>query len=369
MVILCWLGFLCLTPAVKKSMTRKEYEYKDYTYSIACDYEKAYQQILNKINDVNLSEQAIPAYISLVKSKDLPEVMQKLKKRKVSPPWTMESLETKDNNMLTDRNTWFLLSFAGRDQVPVIIRYMDNPDNSRTLIARARLGDRKVKDKLTIALNEAIKAENEPNEIEEIYNPEKPRVSELISALAAISEQDEVYTLFKKYIETHTVEQIRFEYKNICTLSKSTILKILNLYFDKAENEFNKTDNDARYSSLYFLHDSGGLYLDNETAERMLSLILRSSRHLGHLKDLGIEYYLTPEASDLLIKGLQSDNENIRALCVWQLRKLNYRWNDAELKKIAEDKSWKVRANLAIIDKSLINENEISEYVKLIKSM
>ncbi|MCX5632470.1 MAG: hypothetical protein NTW93_02150 [Phycisphaerae bacterium] len=371
--ILCWLGLLLLTYPVKKSMGEKAEEYKSYTYLTVSDYEKVYKDILKKIDDVNLPMQNIPRYIQLVKTADLPQVMQNLKNRKFLYLYNSAGLRSpfdKDYYTLTDMSICSMLKNAGKDQVPVIIKYMDNPDNSWALIARAQLGDKKVKYKLTAALNEAIKAENEPNEIEERYNPEKPRVSELISALAAISEPDETYALFKKHFETHTIEKIRFEYKNICTLSKNTILKIMNLYFDKAENEFDKTDNDAKHSSLYFLHDSGGLYLDNGTAERMLSLILRTSGNFIRPKDLGIEHYLTPDATDMLIKGLlQSDNENLRAWCVWQLRKINYKWNEAELRKIAEDKSWKVRANLAIIDKSLIKETETSDYVKLIKSM
>jgi hypothetical protein len=78
---------------------------------------------------------------------------------------------------------------------------------------------------------------------------------------------------------------------------------------------------------------------------------------------------LTSDESELLIKGLQSDDENLRAWCVWQLRKIDYKFRDNELKKITEDKSWKVRANLAIFHKSLIKENETSDFVKLVKSL
>jgi len=377
MVILCWLGFLLLVYPTKKSMEREEKEVKLYTYSFTEDYEKAYQDILKKIDDVNFLVETIPTYTSLVQSDDLPEVMEKLKKYKLSSYCAMRSLDfrpqaSKDYNTITDRYISFMLRNAGRDQVPVIISYMDNPDNSWVLVFRARLDDKKVKGKLTNVLNEAIQEENDPVKAKERENGMEPRMFELVSALSALSEPDEAFALVKEYFDTHSIEQVDryFNYRCFCVLPKGTVLKILNLYLDKAENEIRNSVSYRRYNSLYPLRDLEGLYWDSETAKKVLSLILQASDNEDkRLETFGVEYYLTSEASDLLTRGLQSDNENFRAWCIWQLRKINYKWSETELKKVAEDKSWKVRANLTLIDKSLIKENEPSDYVKLVKSM
>jgi hypothetical protein len=374
--VLCWLGFLCLMVPTKKSIEGEAKEYKYYTYSFTQDYEKAYQEILKRIDDVNLPVQNILRCIPLVKSGDLPLVMETLKKRKFPFAWKTEKYfrqpGSKDYDELTDRSISFLLRSAGRDQMPVIINYMDNPDDSWALVFRAKLGDKKVKDKLTNELNKAINEEDDPNKIEGRYHRGEARVTELITALASISGSDGAYALFKGYFDSHSVERISrcFGDGLMCTLSKDTFLKILNLFLEKIENEYSNLDNYTKHSALYPLRDYRGLYLDNETAKRILRLILQVSGNDGwHLETFGIEYYLTPEVSDLLIRGLQSDNENLRAWCIWQLKKINYKWNENELREIAEDKSWKVRANLTIIDKSLIKGNEPSAYVKLIKSM
>ena len=51
--VLCWLGFVLLAYPTKKSMELEEREVKFYTYSFTDDYEKAYQDILKKIDDAN----------------------------------------------------------------------------------------------------------------------------------------------------------------------------------------------------------------------------------------------------------------------------------------------------------------------------
>lgn len=375
--VLCWLGFLCLTVPTKKSIEGVAKEYKYYTYSSTDDYEKAYRDILKRIDDANLSRSNVLRCIPLVKFGDLPGVLEKLKERKFPSYWAKESScfrppGGKDYDTLTEQSISFLLRSAGRDQMPVIINYMDNPDDSRTLVFRAQLGDKSVKDKLINLLDKAIKEETDPVKVQQRDAAMEPRELELVSALSVISEPDEAYALFKRYYERHSAgeDYLRFIYESICTLPKDTVLKIQNLYLDDLENKINNSVDNIKYLPLSpLLGVSEGLYLDNETVTKILSLILQTSCPHEYISKFGIEYYLTPQASDLLIRGLQSDNENLRAWCIWQLKKINYKWNENELREIAEDKSWKVRANLTIIDKSLIKENEPSAYVKLIKSM
>jgi hypothetical protein len=372
--VLCWLGFVLLAYPTKKSMEGKLIENKYYTYSFTDDYEKAYQNILNKINNVNSTRSMVLRCIPLVKSDDLPGILEKLKTRKFPSSWNMEGYfpGTKKYDELNDRSLSFLLRSAARDQMPVILRYMDNPDDDLTLVFRAQLGNKSVKDKLKNLLNEAMKEENDPNKVLKRENADKPRISQIISALSVISEPDEAYELFKGCYEKWSVSDnnLRFEYESVCTLPKDTILKIENLYLEDLENKINKHDNDVRNLLLSPLSgDSDGLYLDEKIATRILRLMLQTDVPHYQIKRLGIEHYLTSDESELLIKGLQSDDENLRAWCVWQLRKIDYKFRDNELKKITEDKSWKVRANLAIFHKSLIKENETSDFVKLVKSL
>jgi len=376
---LCWFGLTLLAYPARKSMNEKPSKRNVYSYSFTNDYEKAYQNILKKIDDTNLPRANIVRCIPLVKSEDLPGVMQKLKNRKFPSYWTLHPEAfcpsgNKDYDTLTERSISFLLMTAGRDQMPIILRYMDNPDNGIALIFRAQLGDKSVKEKLVNILGKMIKDSNQAEaEQRGDYDILKPRESQVVFALAAISEPDEAFELIKDFYKRCSTndDYVRFEFNDFCTLPREVILKIYNFHLDDLVNKIKDSNNDERYFPLspFFYEESESLYLDNQVAEKMLKMFLMNDKIDEQISRLGIEHYLTLDDADLLLKGLQSDNENLRAWCLWQLKKNNYKFSEDELEKLAGDKSWKVRANLAIFDKSLINDNETSAFVNLLKAL
>jgi hypothetical protein len=273
----------------------------------------------------------------------------------------------RDYNSPPDSQLCLLLRYAGRDQMPIILSYMDDPNISWTLIARAKLGDKQVKGKLLAILNETRKIDDDTDN----WQSNEPRDSDLVSALSVISEPNEAYVLVKEYFGTHSAKQIDsyFNHNSLCILPKETVLKIVNLYLGKVKNEMDQSPDCRAYNLLYPLRDLKEVYWDSRTAKRVLNLILRAAENDDGFNSFGIECDLTNDASDLLVRGLQSKNENLRAWCLWQLKKMDFKFDQSELTKLANDKSWKVRGNLAVISKSSIRENETNAYVKLIKSL
>ncbi len=373
--LICWLGFLLLAPMAYKSMGKKEIDVSEKIYSYSGDPEKGYQEIINKIHDVNLYEQSVPYYLSLVQSKDLSQALLKLKKKRYAPPWRIgfgnaNDVNEKTSDYLYDCQIVYSLHFAGRDQMHVMISYLNDSENIMALIARARLGDKSVKNDLLDKLSEIKKLGNNIDELENAYGKRIPRDYELITALSVILEPNEAVALVKEYFDTHPAERLDmyFHHKGPNMLPKPYALKVLNLYLDKAEKEINDVPDFRKYDLLYPLRDTQGLYWDSQTAKRVLTLILSACSE-EHIETFGIEHYLESDSSGILLKGLKSDKENLRAWCVLQLEKIGYEWDKEELENLSEDKSWKVRANFAVANPSLIKENENSDYVKLIKRL
>ncbi|MFA5292480.1 MAG: hypothetical protein WC496_05530 [Phycisphaerae bacterium] len=375
-VILCWLGILFLAAPVKKSMEKEEKTVPAYSYQPQKDYEKAYQNVLNEINDANNYMSFNASYISFVKSVDLPAIIEEFMEKRCTHGYVMppgfHSEETIDYNTNTDFCISNLLRDAGKDQMPVILSYMKNPDIGRSLIYRAQLGDKSAKEKLQRLLGEKIGDVNNSTKLDTIEDFSKPDEIEIISALAVISEPEYAYELYKDYFERNPLgkECHNFDFRFFCLLPKDLVLKIFNLYLDEVQTNPGSSDDYRRLNPLADLRSFEGLYWDSPTAKRILNLMLGVyDKENRGLETFGVEYYLTSEDAVLLVKGLQSNNEDLRAWCLCQLRKIDYKFSADELKKIAGDKSWKVRANLAIFDKSLINDNEMSAFVNLLKAL
>jgi len=374
-VVLCWIGILSLAVPVKKSLEKEDRDVKVAIFSFSNDSAKAYDEILKKTEDPNLPREGISRCIPLIQSKDLPEFMDKIKRRKFPSYNTPFGFPGQDRNKkeyenLNDRFLTFLLRSVSRDQMPVILKYLDNPDNEMALVFRAHLGDISVKEKLNNILNAMIANTNQAvAEQSSDYEEMKPRESQVVFALASISDSSEAFNIISEYYKRRSKNEcISFYVDIICTLPKEVIFKLQHLYLEDLK-EKNLSQNIQYYTPLTIvIGQSQDLYLDNDIAGKILSPFLSQMVIDKHLETYGIGYHLNLNNSDLLLKGLQSQTDELRAWSLAQLRRINYQFTPDQLQSLARDKSWKVRANLTLIDKSLIPETEPSPFVKLLKS-
>jgi hypothetical protein len=372
--IICWVGVLLLTSATFKSMEKPEIEPNLYTFSSIGNPQKGYQEFQKKICDVNTSYM-LPQYISMVQSDDLPRVLQKIKERKISPFCFFPGPplnEVNENTIKLHYDNIIIgsLLYAGKDQLPILLNSMYDPENEMALVARARMGDKTVKDALLNILDETRSLGDKIDEIQSNHFERIPREFEIIIALSVISEPNDTVAIVKEYFEAYPAEKLceYFHFKGPNLLPQKYARQIMNLYVEKVENEISGMETYQKDNALFPLRDTGGLYWDSRSAKKVLGLAILTFQE-DHFETFGIEYFLAPDSSDMLLEGLKSHKDHIRAFCLSQLDKLGYTFKEDELVKISEDASWVVRANLCIIEKSQIKESEQSDYVKLIKSL
>jgi HEAT repeat protein len=87
------------------------------------------------------------------------------------------------------------------------------------------------------------------------------------------------------------------------------------------------------------------IYGDREIAENIVEVMIKYTGTINEEMLLELSPYFTIESTKILKTGLISNDERLRAWCVWQLRKVGYQFSEEELSKLLVDKSWKVRAN------------------------
>jgi hypothetical protein len=230
------------------------------------------------------------------------------------------------------------------------------------------LGDKTVKNKLENILQKMAADPNQP-EIEQRcdYNEMMPRESQVVLALASISDSNEAFKMisdfYKRRSNNELMGRIEFYVENICVLPKEVILKLQNLYLADL------TPSSGYIPLSIVIGQSQDLYVDNEVAGKILELFLSEGLFNRDIEHYGVEYYIGLNNSERLLKSLQSGNEDFRAWSLCQLGRIHYQFSDEQLQQLAKDESWKVRANLAVIDKSQVRDDDNSAFVRLVKSL
>lgn len=100
---------------------------------------------------------------------------------------------------------------------------------------------------------------------------------------------------------------------------------------------------------LYPLRKPVMFYGDRQIAEEIFKIMLCAVNGEDDFEAIDISPYLNVKSAALLKKGLAGSNKDMRAWCVWQLRKIGYKWSIEELAKLLTDESWKVRANVVAV--------------------
>jgi hypothetical protein len=306
---------------------------------------------------------------------DLPAALQKLKNTKFANPYppivgwprTLEGEEKvklmrQRAEKLNDGDLVLAMRGCGRDVVGIITGFLDNPDAEQALVARARLGDSTAKEKLEELLQTRMHGELEKKEDEQVKHPKTyldipAKVAEIVGALACISEPNEAARRFLDYIRSREGSDLMEDhefFESLILLPTIQARRVIKAYLAKARSWRQRAEKmpygPIRHPdrTLYPLRRIVGLYSDRQIAEDIFKIMLLAADADYEFESFQISPYFTGGSAELLNKGLLSENEDMRAWCVWQLRKIGYEWSREELDRLLTDESWKVRANAVL---------------------
>jgi hypothetical protein len=378
-LIVHWLLFIASVPTCAQYISQL-YSGSPRSYprsDLAPADETSYQQVLAKFDSNDFSLDKFYRFAILVMPEDLPLVLSKFKKMSFDSSYPFRSLENpgkhSDANFpsvkslrremkLRDYDIIEAMQNSGRDVVNIFAESLDNPDGEFALVIRARLGDVRVKEKLEQVLATRIANGQLPNPNERRYYWDKPKFVDIICALACISEPNEAGARFMDYVARSDISQLTRDYeffRGIQLLPTPQARKVIKAYLAKAQNwqppkaEVPSNDIFREDISIVFLsvREALGTYVDRDISEAVLKIMLRSEDR-DIIKDWGEPWEIPQDfdiqSADLLRQGLASKNEQLRAWCVWQLRKVGYEFSEEEETRLLADESWKVRANTVI---------------------
>ncbi len=375
-IVVYWLLFIALVPLVAKciNLEFREVGTADRRVVLAKPNE-AYKELMGKFEEENLDKMKLRRLLGLVMPEDLPALLQKLKDKEfVDYYWQRRPLRFRNEiskeeektelekwkHQLNDDDLVLAMGGCGRDVVNIITGFLENPDSERALVARARLGDRTAKVKLEELLQTRL--QSEPKDEEGMRRKrakryvDRPALAvDILSALACVSEPNEAAEWFTEYIQRREVPDLtenRDFLSGIRLLPTTQAQKVLKAYLAKTlSQQPSKVEtlcDSVSYSFLCVflaLRRYVGFYGDGEIAESGFEIMLQVAGMDRSFEALEVSPYFISESAELLKKGLSSDSEDMRAWCVWQLRKIGYSWSKGELDTLFNDKSWKVRAN------------------------
>ena len=152
---------------------------------------------------------------------------------------------------------------------------------------------------------------------------------------------------------------------------KAYLAKVRDWHLHPQETPFGKFHDDP-YRTIYPLQGVIACYADSHIAEGIFKSMLSGVAEGEEFRSFDTSPYLGPQSAELLKEGLAAGNADMRAWCVWQLRKVGYQFKPEELSSLLKDKSWKVRANAAFVggkDAAPIAEKDRNAFVRLVGTL
>jgi hypothetical protein len=377
-IFIHWLLFVASVPTCAQYIEQL-YSGRQWSYpksDLATTDETSYQQVLARFDSNNFALDEFRKLIPLIMPQDLPSVLSKCKKMSFDSifPWRLKSpVEHKDVNTLSaesnrreiklrDGDIITAMQGSGRDVVNILADAMENPERESVLVIRAKLGDVRVKAKLEELLASRL-ANGEPPEPNEYHHywDSPAKTSDIICGLACISEPNEAGARFLDYVARGDVSQLATDHEffgGVRLLPTTQAREVIKAYLAKTQDwqppeyvGFDGEKSREDVSMALWPIGMAGTYDDKDIAEAVLKIMLRSEDE-DIIKDWD-EPWEAPQdfnmqSADLLRQGLASKNEQLRAWCVWQLRKVGYQFSEEEMSRLLADESWKVRANAVV---------------------
>lgn len=390
-IVVYWVLFISLVPSFAQPIKwgwegLKLYDTYDYRYSFPEANEVTYQQVLKRFDKEELTKQKVHRLIGLVMPEDLPDVLKKLKIKEFTDPyapimgWPRSPKDEEKARLRMERvkklNDWDLIlamRHCGRDVVSIITEFMDNPELERALVARGKLADITAKEKLE-KLWQVLMQRQQGQEEEADYKFywERPaETGEIVGALACVSEPDEAVQWFIDYIEKRKASDLIRDndvFDSVTLLPSEQARKVIKAYLAKTSG---LDLYDSPYEVLSPLRKLVGFYGDRQIAEDVFKIMLSAVSKGEQFEPFDISPYFENELAELLKKGLSSENEDMRAWCLWQLRRIGYAFDETELNELLRDESWKVRANAMLAGGKgiiVLAARDRSDFVKLVGS-
>ena len=374
-IVVYWIIFVYLMPAsayrINYESSRDNPPRKKYT--VLEPNEATYQRVLNYLENAPKTRYRVAMLLGLVMPEDLPDVLKKLKElpsddyygemrfrpsRLGEPNKSSEPNRTADPNRANDALLTRAITSSGRDVVGILTAAITEPNHQRTLLARAKLGDFTAKRPLEQLLAERISEGNDfPRGPDNAGRQDRPLSSaEIIPALACASEPNEAAQRYLSFMQRRSMREILDDAdfaRGINLLPTQQARTVIKAYLAKAADWQTPPDGEIwpnLRGVLNSLRDVVGYYADREIAEDVFRLMLRVYENGGELSELNISPYFTIESAELIKKGLIVPNYRFRAWCVWQLRRVGYKFSQEELDKLLKDDSWMVRANAVMAE-------------------
>jgi len=395
-VVVYWVLFIALTPLLANSIDLEFREFKTVDRRVILpDPNEAYQEVMSMFEAKELSKTAIHRLLGLVMPEDLPALLQKLKNKEFADYWGIpplwpgkgaseEEMARLEKVRLNDGDLVLAMNGCGRDVAGIIAGFLDEPDSERALVARARLGDSTAKEKLEELLQTKMQSEFDKKEDEQAKHPRTyldipARADEIIGALACISEPNEAADRFLDYIQNREVSDLLEDnqlFNGLILLPTTQTRRVIKSYLDKARNwqpHAEKTPyglfRDSPDRVLYPLRELAGFYGDRQIAEEFFEIMLSAADEDRSFEPFGISPYFEGQSAELLKKALTCSNVDMRAWCVWQLRKIGYKFSRPELEELFKDQSWKVRTNAVLAggkEAGVLTKSDSNAFVRLV---
>ncbi len=363
-----WLIFVILVPWVAKSINLDFAKRTTVVERkvILPDPNQAYDELTGLLNANSPGKGAIIHLIGVVMPEDLPPLLRKLKNKEFEDRYLHQfssmnaseqeraELEKQKDKVqsLNDNDLADAILGSGRDTVGIIASFMNDPNIDRALVARAKLGDWTAKKKLEQLLQNRLqsKLENKRRGPGNARVPRPVKTADIIAGLACISEPNEAAQRFLDYIQDRDVPGLAGDnefFNGLPLLPVTQARTIIKAYLAKVLEGQSSLKGGIRYRPLSSLRYLVGSLGDSCIAQDVFKLHLLSVEPARKFDPYEISPYFTIESAPLLKQGLDSKNSDMRAWCVWQLRKIGYKFDKTELDKLIRDESWKVRANAA----------------------
>ena len=392
-IVVYWVLFIVLTPLLAKSIKLEFREFKPVDCKVILpDPNEAYQEMMSIFEAKGLSKTDIHRLLGLVMPEDLLALLQKLKNKEFADYYLPlrrkgadeEEKARLERMRLNDGDLVLAMNSCGRDTVGIITSFLDNPDADQSLVARARLGDSTAKEKLEELLQTKIQRELDKKEDEQVEHPRTyldipVRATEIIGALVCTSEPNEAAQRFLDYIQNQEVSDLIGDddfFDGISLLPTIQARSVIKSYLDKTHSWQPREEKmpwglfrESPDRMLYPLHRFVGFYCDRQITEEIFKIMLSAADKDRNFDSFDISPHFENQSIDLLKKGLSSSNTDMRAWCIWQLRKVGYKFSRPDLEELLKDESWKVRVNTVFAggkEASGLAKNDNNALVRLV---